>query len=179
MPCSEPAIRDEKRPSLGSDPGGAHRWRSTGWPVVPASVPTSTSVCPRTQAFGTVKLKANGTCCRFAGTPGPVTCSSLPKTWRFDAAATEIAAGALLGEPTEPKPKSSRSLPAEITGTTPAAATLSRASIRASAEGSTSGPPPEKLITSMPSFTAASKASTISGVKASRPPVGTGTLKTR
>ena len=118
-------------------------------------------------------------CWRLAGAPAAVTVSSLPKTCRFETAATEIADGALLGEPTEPRPKSSRSFPAEITGTTPAAATLSSASISASLDGSISGPPPEKLITSMPSFTAASKASTISGVKASSPPVGTGTSKTR
>ena len=79
-------------------------------------------------------------CCRLAGAPGPVTVSSVPKTCRFETAATEIAAGALLGEPTEPEPKSSRSFPAEITGTTPAAATLFRASISASLAGSTSGP---------------------------------------
>ena len=97
-------------------------------------------------------------CCRSAGAPGPVTVSSVPKTCRFETAATEIAAGALPGEPTEPRPKSSRSFPAEITGTTPAAATLLSASISASLAGSISGPPPEKLITSMPSFTAASKA---------------------
>jgi hypothetical protein len=64
----------------------------------PVSVPTSMSVCPTVQAFVTVTLKAKGTFCRLAGAPGPVTCSSLPKTWRFDAAATEIAAGALLGD---------------------------------------------------------------------------------
>ena len=39
-------------------------------------------------------------------------------------AATVIASGAVPGEPAVPKPKSSRSFPAEITGTTPAAATL-------------------------------------------------------
>ena len=49
------------------------------------------------------------------------------KTWRLEDAATEIADGALLGDPTEPSPKSSRSFPAEITGTTPAAATFSSA----------------------------------------------------
>ena len=114
-----------------------------------------------------------------AGAPELVTVSSGPKTWRLEDAATEIADGALLGDPTEPSPKSSRSFPAEITGTTPAAATFSSAWISASLDGSASGPPPEKLITSMPSFTADSKASTIWGVKASSPPVRTGTLNTR
>ena len=52
--------------------------------------------------------------------------------WRFETAATEIASGALLGVPTEPRPNSSRSFPAEMTGTTPAAATLSVASMSAS-----------------------------------------------
>ena len=43
----------------------------------------------------------------------------------FETAATEIAFGAVPGEPIVPNPKSSRSLPAAMTGTTPAAATLS------------------------------------------------------
>ena len=75
-------------------------------------------------------------------------------------------------------PKSSRSFPAAITGTTPAAATLWIASISASFAGSICGPPPEKLITSMPSSTAASKAAMISGVFATWPS-GVGTVNTR
>ena len=96
----------------------------------------------------------------------------------FETAATEIASGAVPGEPAVPMPKSSRSFPAEITGTTPAAATFAIVSIIASFAGSVSEPPPEKLITSMPSATAASNAATISGVFATWP-IGVGTLKTR
>ena len=54
------------------------------------------------QGVGTWKLKEKGTCWRFAGAPGAVAVSSVPKTCKFDTAATEIADGALLGEPTEP-----------------------------------------------------------------------------
>ena len=62
------------------------------------------------------------------------------KTCEFETAATEIASGAVLGEPDVPKPKSSRSLPAAMTGTTPAAATLSTAAISTSFSGSGLGP---------------------------------------
>jgi hypothetical protein len=96
----------------------------------------------------------------------------------FDVAATVTASGAVPGEPTVPRPNWSRSLPAEMTGTTPASATLWMTSIIASFAGSVSAPPPEKLITSIPSFTAASKAAAISGVFAIWP-IGVGTLKTR
>ena len=96
----------------------------------------------------------------------------------FDTAATEIASGAVPGEPAEPVPKSSRSFPAEITGTTPAAARSCTASTSASFAGSICGPPPEKLTTSMPSFTASSNAAMISGVFATCP-IGVGTVKTR
>ena len=65
-----------------------------------------------------------------------------------------------------------------MTGTTPAAATLRTASTSASLAGSVCGPPPEKLITSIPSRTAASKAATISGVLPTWP-TGVGTLKIR
>ena len=82
------------------------------------------------------------------------------------------------GEPVEPSPKSSRSLPAAITGTTPASAMLCTASYIASFAGSVCGPPPEKLMTFIPSATAASNALTISGVFASWPS-GVGTVKTR
>jgi hypothetical protein len=107
-----------------------------------------------------------------------VTESAGVKRWVFVVAATVIASGAVPGEPTVPRPKSSRSFPAEITGTTPAAAVLWTASIIASVAGSVSGPPPEKLITFIPSATAASKAATISGVFA-RWPAGEGIVKTR
>src|SRR5437762_11099093 len=51
-------------------------------------------------------------------------------------AATVIAAGAVPGEPTEPLPASSNSLPAAITGTTPAVAALSIAATTMSRDGS-------------------------------------------
>ena len=77
-------------------------------------------------------------------------------------AATEIASSATLGDPTVPNPKSSRSFPADITGTTPARATFATASRIGSVDGSPIAPPPEKLSTSMPSSTADSNASMIS-----------------
>ena len=86
-----------KRESFGSKPGRPQRWRSTGSPFEPASVPTSTIVWPATQLGAARALNEKGTCCRFGGRAGPVTVSSVPKTCRFETAATEIAAGALLG----------------------------------------------------------------------------------
>jgi hypothetical protein len=65
-----------------------------------------------------------------------------------------------------------------MTGTTPAAETFETASTSASLSGSVIGPPPEKLITFIPSRTADSKAATISGVCAVLP-IAVGTLKTR
>ena len=77
-------------------------------------------------------------------------------------------------------PNISRSLPAEITGTTPAFATFATTCVNGSPSGSLCGPPPEKLITSIPSATADSKAATISGVLAlQQPPSGAGRLNTR
>ena len=108
----------------------------------------------------------------------PTTESAGAKTCEFEVAATEIASGAVPGEPVVPRPKSSRSLPAAITGTTPASATLRTASYIASFAGSVCGPPPEKLMTFIPSATAASNACTISGVFAWWPS-GVGTVKTR
>jgi hypothetical protein len=90
---------------------------------MPTIVPTSTSrwsIVP--QAGGVVPApRLNG----IGGRPaGKETASAGAKTWVFETAATLIASGALPGEPTLPRPKSSRSFPAEITGITPAAATL-------------------------------------------------------
>ena len=107
-----------------------------------------------------------------------MTLSAGAKTWRFDTAATPIASGAVPGEPALPSPKSSRSFPAAITGTTPAAATFFTVSYIASFVGSVWAPPPEKLMTSMPSTTACSNAATICGVFPTWP-IGVGTLKTR
>jgi hypothetical protein len=78
-------------------------------------------------------------------------------------APTVIAFAALPGEDSDPRPNSSKSLPAATTGTTPAAAAASSARATRSRDGSISGSPSERLMTSMPSATAASIAATISG----------------
>jgi hypothetical protein len=161
--------------------GGPQRSGLTGLPSVPVIVPTSTTVCGVVpQAFGPgVKLAHwKGTPCRSAGALCDVASRAGAKTCVLDVAATVIAAGAVPGEPVEPSPNWSRSFPAAMTGTTPASATLWTALMSASFAGSTSGPPPEKLITSIPSVTADSNAATISGVSASSPN-GVGTVKTR
>ncbi len=106
--------------------------------------------------------------------------SPLAKMWLLAVAATLIESGAVEGEPTVPSPKSSRSLPAEITGTAPALTTLVTTWTIGSRAGSDCGPPPEKLTTSIPSAIAASNAAMISGVLAlQQPPSGAGWLNTR
>ena len=80
-----------------------------------------------------------------------------------------IASGALPGDPTEPRPKPSKSLPAAIAGTTPAWAAPLIALTTMSRLGSISGSPSERLITSIPSATAASMPFAISGLLPSRP----------
>ncbi len=65
-------------------------------------------------------------------------------------------------------------MPAAITGTTPAFAAPSSAATTMSREGSTSGSPSERLITSIPSATAASIAAAISAALPSRPKLGVG-----
>ena len=113
-------------------------------------------------------------------TDGETTVNELPNTCPFATAPTLIASGEVAGDPAVPRPKKSRSLPAEITGTTPARTAFETASSRPSVLGSAWGLPPEKLITSIPSATAASKAATISGVFAEQqPPRGCSTLNTR
>ena len=84
-------------------------------------------------------------------------------------AATVIASGVEPGELTEPRPKSSKSLPAAMTGTTPARAAAPSACTTMSRDGSISGSPSDMLITSIPSSTAASIAATSSGEFPSRP----------
>ena len=86
-----------------------------------------------------------------------------------EVAPTVIASAELPGEASEPRPKSPKSLPAATTGTTPTAAAASSASATRSRDGSISGSPIERLITSIPSATAASIAATISGALPSRP----------
>jgi len=53
----------------------------------------------------------NGMPLSESGAPGAVTSSAGAKTCVFEVAATEIASGAVPGEPVEPSPKSSRSFP--------------------------------------------------------------------
>ena len=148
---------------------------------MPRIEPTSTSVwslvSQPAKALRETAIR-NGRLCSDTGARESWTESEGAKTCTFDAAATEIASGAVPGEPTVPSPNSSRELPAAMTGTTPASTTLCTASISTSFAGSVSAPPPEKLITSMPSATAASKAVTISGELATNPS-GLGMLKTR
>jgi hypothetical protein len=85
------------------------------------------------------------------------------------AAATAIACCADAGEPTEPGPTDPKSLPAAITGTTPASAAAFIACTTMSRDGVISGSPYERLITFMPSRTACSIPATISGEFPSRP----------
>src|SRR2546430_16290988 len=113
-------------------------------------------------------------CSTFGGAPGAVTFSSGRKTCTSETAATEIAWGALLGEPIEPRPKSSRSLPAEMTGTTPAAATLSTASISASLAGFGSGPPPGAVIPALSAGGPPPHAAGVAGVPGAEGPDGGG-----
>ena len=86
-----------------------------------------------------------------------------------ETAPTVIASGVDPGEETEPAPKSSKSFPAATTGTTPARAAAESAATTMSRDGSISGSPSERLITSIPSATAASIAATSSGELPSRP----------
>jgi hypothetical protein len=98
----------------------------------------------------------------------PATTSSAPPRVVVTAP-TVIASGVAPGEPTEPRPNSSKSFPAETTGTTPARAAAARAFATMSRDGSISGSPRDMLITSIPSATAASIAATSSGEFPSRP----------
>ena len=179
-PLSDPGCSGE-RASLFVSLSGPQSLRSTGLPSTPVRAPTSTSLCPLEANEPGKRVPpdpAVGICCRLCGAPGVRTARIGVKTCVFETAATVIASGAVPGEPTEPRPKSSRSFPAEMTDTTPAAATLCTTSIIASFAGSVSAPPPEKLITSMPSRTADSKAAAISGVFAVSP-IGVGMSNTR
>ena len=84
-------------------------------------------------------------------------------------APTVIASAADPGDVSDPAPNSSKSFPAATTGTTPAAAAASSASATTSCCGVISGSPIERLITSIPSWTAASIAATSSGALPSSP----------
>ena len=65
--------------------------------------------------------------------------SAFVKMWAFDVAATEMASGTVDGEPTVPMPNISRSLPAEITGTTPAFATFATTCVKGPRRGRSAG----------------------------------------
>ncbi len=68
-----------------------------------------------------MSVGANG----MRGSPlGETTDSDGPKTCAFATAPTLIASGAVAGDPAVPRPKKSRSLPAEMIGTTPARTTF-------------------------------------------------------
>ena len=94
----------------------------------------------------------------------------------FVTAAAVIAPGALPGDVTEPLPASPQSFPAATVGTTPAFAAPSRAATTTSRFGSISGSPSDRLMTSMPSATAASTAAAISAVLPSSPTWLVGTV---
>jgi hypothetical protein len=180
IPVSEPAASGVMSGLFGSSTEPQMR-RSTAVPPLDVSVPTSISGCGEEATVGGNSLAwitSIGIRRSWSGADAPWTLRTGEKTWVFDEAATVIAAGAVPGEPTVPRPMSSRSFPAAITGTTPAAATFRTTSIIASFAGSDSEPPPEKLITSIPSRTANSNAAAISGVLATWPS-GVGMLKTR
>src|SRR5918999_5823364 len=78
-------------------------------------------------------------------------------------APTVIASGVDPGEMTEPRPNEPKSLPAAVTVTTPARVAAPSAWTTMSRDGSISGSPSERLITSIPSETAASIAATSCG----------------
>src|SRR5215207_43168 len=96
----------------------------------------------------------------------------------FETEATLIADAALAGELTEPSWKRPYSFPAAATVVTPAAAAPSIASATRSRVGSISGSPSERLITSIPSATAASIPAAISGALPLRPNPSVGTVNT-
>ena len=75
----------------------------------------------------------------------------------------------LIGDASDPAPNSLKSFPAATTGTTPAAAAASSARATTSCCGAISGSPMERLMTSIPSWTAASIAATSSGAFPSSP----------
>ena len=90
-------------------------------------------------------------------------------------AATAIAPEAFEGDPIEPLPNSLKSLPAATTGTTPTREAAFSAATTRSRVGSTSGSPSERLITFIPSATAASTAAASSAALPSSSNSGVGT----
>ena len=117
LPVSEPFGR-LPRPLFGSA-AGPQRWRSTGLPSVPMTVADVDERAGRVRPGQRCVARSGSGSCR-ARAARRRRDSAGAKTCAFETAATEIASGAVPGEPAEPRPKSSRSLPAAITGTTPA-----------------------------------------------------------
>ncbi len=107
---------------------------SQSWRFAPPIVPTSTSRWSvEIHEGGMVSAGPNG---MRATPPGARTVIEGPKTCAFAVAPTLIASGAVAGEPAVPRPKKSRSFPAEMIGTTPARTTFATASMRTSVRGS-------------------------------------------
>ena len=131
-------------PAFGSRPI-PQSWVGTGWPFVPVIDATSTSErSDWPQAEGAPSASGlNGIRRTEAGADGTLTARAGAKTCVLDVAATPMASGAVEGDPVEPKPKSSRSFPADATTTTPARVTFAIVSIIASVRGSIAGEPPE------------------------------------
>ena len=104
-PVSEPAGSGEAPPLRL--PGGPQRLRATGAPSRPSTVPMSTSCWSDVAQAAGVRspaVRTNGMRVRTPGASGAVTLSAGPKTCEFESAATEIASGAVPGEPAEPSP---------------------------------------------------------------------------
>ena len=166
MPDNEPA--GSVVPAPFGFAGRGRRGALDGLPSVPV-MPTSTSVWSTVAPLEGASLDSNGIAWRHVGAPERSDGERRREDHGVRDGRDGDRVGGAPGRATEPAPKSSRSLPAAITGVTPAAATLWIASISASFAGSVCGPPPEKLITSIPSLTAASNAAMISGVFATWP----------
>ncbi|MEZ5101894.1 MAG: hypothetical protein R3C15_19265 [Thermoleophilia bacterium] len=163
MPSTRAACGAEQ--SAGSVPGGA----TTSTPAI-----TSRSNAPSETASSPIRRRSG------RGPPGAATWPATPTVRSLVAAATVIARAAEPGEETDPLPLASNSFPAATTGTTPRAAALSSAIATRSRPGPTSGSPIDRLITSIPSATAASIAARISGEFPSRPtPESVGTVSAR
>ena len=124
-------------------------------------VVTSTSVRCWSVAGGS-NAAAIGIVWSDTGASAATTCSGGAKTCVFETAATEIASSATPGRADGAEAELVAVVACGDDGTTPARATFPTASRMGSAAGSLIAPPPEKLITSIPSCTAASNASMIS-----------------
>ena len=109
--------------------------------------------------------RRTGSCCRLAGAPGAVTRQRRREDVRVRDGGDRdrVGRGARRAGRAERRSRRGRCRP-RSPGRRPRRRRSCTASISASLAGSVCGPPPEKLITSMPSLTAASNAATISGV---------------